>query len=47
MTFTNAKIGQLEMTEMGHMVRRQSEPEEFTYTSPIEGNIALVAISQV
>lgn len=40
-TFTNAKIGQLEIEEMGLMVRRETEPEDFTYTSHIEGDDAI------
>ena len=36
-SFDNAKIGQLEIRDLGVMVRRESEPEDFTYTDPVEG----------
>jgi hypothetical protein len=36
-SFTNAKIGQMEILELGLMARRESEPEPFSYETPVEG----------
>lgn len=41
MAFTNAKIGQLQKSELGHMVRRESEPRPFDYESSVEDKIYL------
>ena len=35
--FTNAKIGQNKFTDLGLMVRREAEPQSFSYEDPVEG----------
>jgi hypothetical protein len=40
-TFTNAKIGQMEVNNLGVMVRRESEPQPYSYASPVEDKIYL------
>ena len=36
--FTNAKIGQNKFTDLGLMVRREAEPQKFSYEDPVEGD---------
>ena len=37
--YTNAKLGRLEKESLGIMVRRESEPQPFDFSSAIEGII--------
>jgi hypothetical protein len=34
----NAKIGQLKMDSLGVMVKREAEPQPFTYETAVEGS---------
>ena len=43
--FTNAKIGQIKYTDVGLMVRREAEPQSFSYEDPVEGDVTSDQIS--
>lgn len=40
--FSNAKIGQLEVKDLGLMVKREAKPQSFSYEDPVEGDFDIL-----